>query len=642
MKFQSQDEMENQDKKNLVIFIVLVMTLYFFYDAYILKPKIDAYEEAQTEIEETLSNDAVANIGAMSDFEAVERPRDEVIESAERLEINNGRIKGSLALKGGRIDDVVLQDYYKELDKEENIIMFSPAGTPFPKYAEFGWLSPEGSKDINLPDKLTRWSVKGGSAAKISIVDPVILYWDNGQGLRFEREISLDDDFLFTIKQRVINTGTQSVILHPFSLITEHGLPDGFEGRWIVHEGPIGYVGEELIEKPYLKIHKEPISSFDAKQGWVGISEKYWFSSLVPEQGFTTKYRFVYTAAPSDLGKERFQVDLLGQAREIDPGDTVETTTKLFVGAKEIKLLDIYEKEEGIKHFDLAVDFGLYYFMTKPFFYILSFFGELTGNFGISIIILTLIVRAAVFPLANTSFRSFARLKQIGPQMQEIREKYGHDKVKLQQALVKLYEKEKVNPAAGCFPLLLQIPIFFALFKVLSVTIEMRHAPFFGWIDDMSVQDPTSLFNLFGLLPYDVPSFLMIGAWPCLMLIFMLLQKKLNPPPQDPTQQFLANFMPFFITYILSKFAAGLVIYWTLSNAFGVLQQYLLMRSMGVEVHLFKKSDEDKNMEKMVKEGPSVHPELGVIEDQIEEAIHHHDKEKTITPPKPKKKKKKR
>jgi YidC/Oxa1 family membrane protein insertase len=627
-----------EDKRNYFIFFISALLVVFLYDSYVIKPSVEEKKRVLAE-QESLSNDTIANLGAVEIEEEI-LPRHEVLASSPRIKISNGRVDGSISLKGGRIDDLSLHDYYRTLEKKKNVVLFSPAGTAYPKYAEFGWLSSD--QKLKLPDKNSVWQVKGSNKS-IAQEGVTTLFWDNGQGLLFERELSLDEDYMFTIRQRVINKTGNEIKLHSFGLITEHGLPEEFEGRWVVHEGPLAYIGDELVEKPYQKIHKDPVYSDDALFGWIGLSEKYWFSSLIPTQGKTNKFRFVYSPPAFEGAKPRFQVDVLGGMKTVAPGESAEVTTRLFAGAKEIKLLDRYEKELGIKHFDLAVDFGLYYFMTKPFFYILTFFGSLTGNFGIAIIILTFIVRIAVFPLANTSFRSFAKMKQIAPQMTEIREKYGDDKVKLQQALVKLYEKEKVNPMAGCFPLLLQIPIFFALFKVLSVTIEMRHAPFFGWIDDMSVQDPTSLFNLFGLLPYDVPTFLMIGAWPCLMLFFMLLQRQLNPPPQDPTQAFMVNVMPFFITYILSKFASGLVIYWTLSNALSVLQQYVLMRSMGVEVHLFRRSPADKKMEKMVKEGPNVHPELEVVEDEIEHLLHKdEDESKNISPPKPKKKKKKR
>jgi YidC/Oxa1 family membrane protein insertase len=334
----------------------------------------------------------------------------------------------------------------------------------------------------------------------------------------------------------------------------------------------------------------------------------------------------------------------MGAGKTLKPRESHENVTRLYAGPKKLDILENYEKQFGWHHIDLSVDFGMYYFLTKPLFYLLHWLGDLAGNFGVGIILLTFVVRLFVFPLANTSYKSFAQLRKVSPQMYVLREKYSDNKEKLQEELVKLYEKEKVNPMAGCLPILIQIPIFFALFKVLQISVEMRHAPFFGWIKDLSAPDPTSIFNLFGLIPWDPPAPLMIGAWPCFMLIFMILQKKMSPPPQDKMQKAMMDFMPFFITYILSSFAAGLVIYWTFSNALSVIQQYVIMKSMGVEPHLFK-SKEQKALEKKIEEGPAVHPALGVLEHQAEEALFGEEKAedaKPVSPPKPKKSKKKK
>lgn len=643
-----------EDMKNLMVFAVVGMMIFLAFDHFIMKPKTEALRAAQQAQQAQSAAAPGDDISSSRMVVEAERPREEVLADSSRLELDNNVITGSVALKGGRIDDIRLRKYYSTLEKEENVVLFSPSGTPYPKYAEFGWIA--NNDKIKTPDKNTIWRVKGDNPDVRLMPDkPVTLFWENGQGLRFEKILTIDENYLISVKQRVINNTGAPVTLFPYALLTEHGYPENYVGRWIVHEGPIGYIADELHEISYKSMEKEKGKTVRAMNGWIGISEKYWFSSLIPAQGQNKQYRFVYKPPKTPEGKARFQTDVMGDPLLVAAGEQIEINTDLFAGAKEMKLLQKYEEELGVKHFDLAVDFGLYYFLTKPFFYILQFFADLTGSFGLAIICLTIIVRLAVFPLAQTSFRSFAKLREIAPEMKELREKYGDDRQKLQEKLVKLYEKEKVNPMAGCLPILIQIPIFFALFKVLSVSLEMRHAPFYGWIDDMSAKDPTSFMNLFGLLPYEAPGFLEIGAWPCIMFMFLLLQKALNPPPQDKTQAWMLNIMPFFITYILSQFAAGLVIYWTFSNALSVLQQYILMRSMGQEIHLFKRSKSDQEMEKLVHEGPSVHPEIGLIEDEVEDALFGDEEEqavpqknkksstaatkkKPVTPPKPKKK----
>lgn len=650
--YDQKDGTNSEDMKNLLIFAVVGMMVFLAFDHFIMGPKTEALRAAQQARQEQMqtAEAAAGELNTAQNMPVVEQPREDVLADSSRLALDNGAIAGSIALKGGRIDDISLRKYYTTLDKDENVELFSPSGTAYPKYAEFGWIA--GNKKIRTPDKDTIWRIKDDDPeSRLTPDNPVTLFWDNGQGIRFEKILSIDENYLITVTQRVINNSGRDVTLHPYALLTEHGFPENYVGRWIVHEGPIGYIADKLHEFPYKSMHKDKGETLRAMYGWIGISEKYWLSALMPEQGKEQQYRFIYTPPKTPEGKARFQTDIMGDPVRVAGGEAAEVSTNLFAGAKEMKLLQQYEKNLGLRHFDLAVDFGLYYFLTKPFFYILQFFADLTGSFGLAIICLTIIVRIAVFPLAQTSFRSFGKLRQIAPEMKELREKYGDDRQKLQEKLVKLYEKEKVNPMAGCLPILIQIPIFFALFKVLSVNLEMRHAPFYGWIEDMSVKDPTSFVNLFGLLPFDAPGFLEIGAWPCLMLFFLLLQKSLNPPPQDKMQAWMITMMPFFITYILSQFAAGLVIYWTFSNALSVLQQYILMRSMGMDVHLFKRSKDEKEMEKLVREGPSVHPEVGVIEDEVEDALFGDEaedapedtgktskKKKPVSPPKPKKK----
>lgn len=634
--FNSPDgKMHPQDRRNMFLFAVLSILVWFSYDHFILQPKLDAMKAAQARAASLPSMETAMGVEA-------ERPRDTIIAESTRIPVKNDRIFGTLSLTGARIDDLSLADHYKTLEEtpDNHVVLMTPAGAAFSKYAEFGWLPGAGAEGVKLPDSKTVWRFAEDSARELTAGATVKLAWDNGQGLSFTRTISLDDNYVFTLTQGVTNKGGKDVSLYPYGLVAQRGLPEEYYGVATVHEGPIGYIGRDLVEHSYKKIAKEPRDERTAGSGWIGITEKYWFAALIPPQDEETKFRFLYTAPEYKDQAPLYQSDTVGAARTVAAGETVTTTQRLFAGAKDISVLKDYETNLGVKHFDLAVDFGLWYFLTKPLFYVLDFLAHHVGNFGIAIIILTVMVRFLVFPLANTSFRSFAKMKKVAPEMKELREKYGYDKVELQQALVKLYEREKVNPMAGCFPILIQIPIFFALFKVFSVTIEMRHAPFFGWIHDLSSKDPTNFLNLFGLIPWTPPAFLpVIGAWPCLMLFFMILQKQMNPPPQDKAQAIMINVMPFFITFILAKFAAGLVIYWTFSNALSIVQQYIIMRSLGVEVSFFRRPKVEKELEKQVAEGPSVHPELVVAEHQAEHALE--DAVKPITPPKPRRKKKK-
>ncbi len=628
----NKEGMHPDDRRNLVIFIVISLVVYLSFDHFVLKPKIDAMRAAQTA---TISDKLTPGLDGVERIAAI-RTRDQVVADGARAKIDNGAVFGTLPLTGNRIDDVQLTSFFKTLGGTDHVQLLSPAGTAHAKYAEFGWVA---DGDVRIPNKDTKWSVDGN--ATLSKDSPVKMTWANGQGQTFERTISLDDSFVMAVTQRVINNGASAVTLHPYALVAGIGIPEGYKKQSIAHEGPIGYVGDELHEVTYKNLDEKGDQTYTANKGWIGITEKYFLTAILPAQGETGKYRFLTTAARGGE-KTRYQSDVLGAGHVIEPGASVESVSHLFVGPKQVRMLDRYETELNIPHFDLAVDFGLYYFLTKPFFYVLSFIGHHVGNFGIAIIIFTILLRLAMFPLNNTSYRSFAKLKKIAPEMTELRTKYGDDKQQLQKELIALYGREKVNPAAGCLPILLQIPIFFALYKVLSVTIEMRHAPFFGWIHDLSVADPTTVFNLFGLLPFTPPSFLMIGAWPCLMLVAMLIQRQMNPPPQDPVQAKMMAFMPFLMTFIMAPFAAGLVIYWTVSNTLSVIQQYIIMRSMGVEVTFFHKSDAEKKLEEQVKHGPSVHPEAEMIEEKVEDALFGDD-DKPSTPvsaPKPRKKKK--
>ncbi len=609
---QNNKDYHPQDLRNLMIFIAMSVLLWFGYDHFIMQPKVEAMRVQQAQQAKQIASFTPEQLDAQK-----EKPRVAVIEATRRLSFDNGVVYGTINLTGARLDDLHLHDYYTTVEKSENVVVLSPAGGPFPRYLEYGWVAQ--GQNVRTPASDTVWQVQGNS--KLTADAPVTLIWNNGQGLRFEKTISLDDSYGFSVEQRVVNNTGREVTLYPYALVTEHGLPAEYFQRWIIHEGPIGYIGGELIEHKYDDIADKRQDAYDAFTGWIGITEKYWLAALVPPQEEAAKYRFTHTQPAVPGAKERYQVDITGAGRTVAAGETATYTTHSFVGAKKVSLLETYEKEWGVAHFDLAVDFGLFYFLTRPFFFILNLFYGLVGNFGVAIIMFTVVLRICVFPLANTSFKSFAKMRQVSPQMYELRAQYKDDKKKLQEELVKLYQREKVNPMAGCLPILVQIPIFFALFKVLSNTIEMRHAPFFGWIQDLSMPDPTTIFNLFGLIPWTPPQFLMIGVWPILMLLTMLVQRRLSPPPQDKTQAIVINMMPWLMTFILAGFASGLVIYWTFNNLLSVIQQYIIMRSMGVEVHLFKRSKEEERLEQAVMDGPSIHPEVELAEEQVEEAL---------------------
>lgn len=634
MMNQSED-MHPDDRRNLIIFIAIAVLVWLGFDHFVLQPQQQALRQSQQ-----IAVARQQTPPSPDDSTIARLERDALVAQDGRIVFENDHVRGSFSLVGARIDDLVLKNYRQTLNGPDNVVLLSPSGTNWPIYAETGWLAAD--KNMPVPGEDTRWRVAGNG--HLTPDSPVTLYWENGKGLRFERVLTLDQSYMIQVAQRVVNKGGETVTLYPYSLVAQHGLPREYFNMWVVHEGPIGFIGGDLHEYSYKKMRKDVGQKvMNADTGWIGITQKYWFVGLIPDQAQEMKFRFLHTDPPTSAGRHRYQSDVVGAAQTIAPGESAQDTARLFAGPKKLDLLSHYEDTQNAPHFDLALDFGMYYFMTKPLFVVLHYFGDLTGNYGIAIILLTILIRICVFPLANTSFRSFAKLREIGPKMTALREKHGDDREKLQQEIVRVYREEKVNPMAGCLPIIIQIPIFFALYKVVLISIELRHAPFFGWIYDLSAPDPTSVFNLFGLIPWNPPAMLMIGAWPCLMLVFMLLQKTLNPPPQDKTQAIILNVMPFMVTVLLAGMASGLVIYWTFSNALSILQQYILMRSMGVEVHLFKRSDAEKELAKKVKDGPTIHPGLEVLEEKAEEAIEGAliDDAPAISPPKRKTKKKK-
>jgi YidC/Oxa1 family membrane protein insertase len=514
--------------------------------------------------------------------------RPAALAASPRVTIATDTLQGSIALKGGRIDDLALVKFRETVDpKSPPIVLLSPSGTADPFYAEFGWTGATGTT-VKLPASETVWKQTG--SGPLSVGHPVTLTYDNGEGLEFHRTITVDDKYLFTIKDDVSNKGANPVSLFPYALISRHGTPQT-AGYYILHEGLIGVLGESgLQEYTYKNIAEKKVVNFDVTNGWLGITDKYWAATLLPDTTARLKARF----STGTLGTiQTYQTDYLLDAQTIAPGATATVNARLFAGAKEVAVVNDYDKQLKLNRFDLLIDWGWFYFITKPLFIAIDYLYRLVGNFGLAILIVTVLIKAAFFPLANKSYASMAKMKAVQPQMTALRERFGNDKARQQQELMELYKREKINPLAGCLPIAVQIPVFFSLYKVLFVTIEMRHAPFFGWIHDLSAQDPTNVFNLFGLIPVDptvlpvIGQFLHLGAWPLIMGVTMWAQMKLNPAPPDPTQQMIFNWMPLIFTFMLANFPAGLVIYWAWNNSLSVLQQSVIMRKHGAKIELF-------------------------------------------------------
>jgi YidC/Oxa1 family membrane protein insertase len=514
--------------------------------------------------------------------------RAEALKASPRIPVKTASLQGSIALKGGRIDDLALTKFHETVDPNSPpIVLLSPSGSPDPFYAEFGWTGAAKTK-LALPTSETEWKQDGSGA--LTADHPVTLTWDNGQGLEFRRTIAVDDKYLFTIKDEVVNKTANPVSLFPYALISRHGTPKTL-GYYILHEGLIGELGDQgLQEITYKKIEEKKVMNFDVTNGWLGITDKYWAATLLPDPSAHLHARF----STGKLGqKETYQTDYLLDAKTVAPGASATATARLFAGAKEVSVVNTYEKNLNLNRFDLLIDWGWFYFITKPLFMVIDYFYHLVGNFGIAILIVTVLIKVAFFPLANKSYASMAKMKAVQPQMTALRERYPDDKAKQQQELMALYKKEKINPLAGCLPIAIQIPVFFSLYKVLFVTIEMRHAPFFGWIHDLSAPDPTNIFTLFGYIPFDptvvpvIGHFLHLGLWPLIMGVTMWAQMKLNPAPPDPTQAMIFNWMPVIFTFMLASFPAGLVIYWAWNNSLSVAQQSIIMRKHGAKIELF-------------------------------------------------------
>ncbi len=573
------------DQKNLILAIVLCFLIVFGFQYFVEGPKIEeARQQEQAQPAQSgseASSSAPAAPGDLSVPAQNQGPvaqnsltREQSLQNAARIRIATPSLHGSVSLTGARLDDLTLIKYREQVNPASpEIKLLSPAGSPHPYYAEFGW-SPAPGLNIALPNSQTIWST---DATELTPEKPLELKWDNGAGLVFHRIISIDENYMFAIEQRVENNTGEAVTLYPYGLISRHGTPET-TGFYILHEGPIGVLNDKLQEIDYDDLEDGDTPSYTSTGGWLGITDKFWLTALIPDQATEVKTRFSY--APQGA---RYQTDYLNQQGVTVPaGETAGITNRLFAGAKEVSILDAYEEQYNVARFDLAIDWGWFYFLTKPIYFALEYLDKLIGNLGLAIMALTIIIKIILLPLAHKSYVSMSKMKKLQPEMLKLRERYGEDKQKLNQEMMALYKKEKANPAAGCLPILLQIPIFFALYKVLFVTLLMRHQPFYGYIKDLSAPDPTTIFNLFGLIPWDPPQILMIGFLPILMGVSMFLQQRLNPQPADPVQAKIFLFMPIFFTYLLASFPAGLVIYWTWNNILSMAQQWLIMKRMGV------------------------------------------------------------
>jgi YidC/Oxa1 family membrane protein insertase len=588
----------DNNQKNLLIAIILSVGVLLGWQVFYAGPKMKAEQERLRQAQEQQSATSPTPAqppGSVSaplpGVPATPAPgsappaptREAALAASPRIAIETPALKGSIDLKGGRIDDLKLLRYRETVDpKSPPVVLLSPAGAPEPYFAEFGWIAPARS-GIKTPDRESVWQAETG--ALLTPDKPLNLTWDNGQGLTFRRTISVDKDYMFRVSDRVQNKTGADVTLFPYARVFREGTPH-VQGFFILHEGLIGVLGETgLVEITYSDALKESGSKTvdGAKGGWLGITDKYWATALIPNQNVAYTARLsghTRTAAQ----RESYQADYRLPSLTVPPGEERSVESMLFAGARQVNLVESYAANYGILKFDLLIDWGWFYFITKPLFYLINWLYGLLGNFGLAILAVTVIVKAAFFPLANKSYESMAKMKKLQPEMELIRERYKDDKMRQQQELMALYKKQKINPLAGCLPILVQIPVFFALYKVLFVTIDMRHAPFFGWIKDLSAPDPTSIFNLFGLLPFAVPEFLHVGAWPIIMGLTMWLQMQLNPQQPDPIQQQIFNWMPVIFTFLLAAFPAGLVIYWAWNNVLSLAQQWIIMKKQGVDV----------------------------------------------------------
>ena len=565
----------NPDTRNLIAAICLSMSVLIGYQILFGEPAQQNVKKEQQLVDK--NNEPSIELPKDNNTSLTEVTKK--TRNIDRINIVNDELEGSISLLGARIDDLVLKNYRKTLDPESDQIRFlKKIDEREPFFIQFGWSSPNKNK---VPNGNTVWK---GSKSSLDPNNPVTLSWNNGEGLKFSQIISIDDNYMIKVIQKVKNETNNSVNLYPYGLIRRSGEPKTTD-FFVLHEGPLGVFDGSLKEHSYSDLKETGQKGMSIKTeengGWIGITDKYWMAALIPDQNTNSNFTFRYVNNSAS-----YQTDFLGELSKIPANGEIQIVSRVFSGAKKLNLLDKYEEDLKIKNFDLAIDFGWFYFLTKPFFYALSWANNILGNFGLAILAITVVVKIIFFPLANKSYKSMARMRVLTPQLQQLRERFGNDRQKMNMEMMALYKREKVNPAAGCLPILVQIPVFFALYKVLFVSIEMRQAPFFGWIKDLSALDPTSIFNLFGLLPYStdfLPDFLNLGIWPLLMGATMVLQQRLNPKPPDPVQAQIFAWMPVVFTFLLATFPAGLVIYWTWNNLLSIAQQWIITRKINKE-----------------------------------------------------------
>ncbi len=560
------------DNKNVFVAIALSMSVLLFWGAFFETPRKSPDQQTNQKIEKKTDQGSITP--TISQPQVVTKlTREESISKSERVTIENNSIIGSINLKGALIDDISFKKHKQKVEDDKNIIFLNPSDTENGFYIETGWTS-IGDK-IKIPTKETIWTVKGNNI--LSDSSPVILQWNNKEGVLFEKKIELDDKYLFKITQQVKNNSNSPIDLFPYAQMTRNKIPEDIQNFYIQHEGFIGVFDDELKEDDYDDVEEKKIVR-ESNEGWLGITDKYWMTAFVPEEGKNFKSTFLY-----DNG---FKANyIINEPVNIGKSSSGSNQLRLFIAAKEVETIDGYAANQNINKFDLVIDWGWFYFFTKPLFFVIDYLFKISGNFGTAIVLLTIAIRLIFFPLANFSFKSMAKMKAVQPEMMRLKELHKDDKVKFQQEMMALYRKEKINPASGCLPVLIQIPFFFAIYKMLFISLEMRHQPFFGWIKDLSAQDPTTLFNFFGLIPWDPPSFMIIGIWPILMGASMWVQQKLNPAPADPIQAKIFAFFPLFLTIILASFPSGLVVYWTINNILTIAQQYVIVKKTTVKTN---------------------------------------------------------
>ncbi|KRB58803.1 insertase [Rhizobium sp. Root708] len=581
-----------QKNRNYFIAIALSVLIVLGWQFFYMNPRIEAQrkaelaQKAQQHTEQTQTpaaggaTTAQPNGAAPSGQAPATTTLAEALAKTPRVTIDTTALSGSINLAGARLDDLKLKGYHETVDDSSpTITLFSPADTKDGYFTELGYIGNDATGAV--PGPSTVWTAPEG--AKLTDKTPVTLTYTNDKGITFARTISVDDHYMFTVADKITNAGQAPAALSSYGRVTRYNKP-AVASTYVLHEGFIGVIGEDgLVESKYASVEKEAVVPAKATGGWLGITDKYWAATIVPPQQTAYDARFTHFTD----GQPRFQADYKQDAVTVAPGQSLELKNLVFAGAKEVPVIDGYEASYQIPRFDRLIDWGWFYFITKPMFKLMDFFFRYFGNFGVAILMTTIVVKALFFPLASKQYASMANMKRVQPKMEELKAKFGDDRMGLQQATMALYKEEKINPIAGCWPIALQIPIFFSLYKVIYITIEMRHAPFFGWIQDLSAPDPTSFINLFGLLPFAAPAFLHLGVWPLIMGVTMFLQMRMNPTPPDPTQAMIFNWMPLVFTFMLASFPAGLVIYWAWNNTLSVIQQSMIMKRHGVKIELF-------------------------------------------------------